>query len=292
MPSSMRGLPPELYRPIVKYVQNNDRRDLFALTRVSRQVQVEAERLIWRTLRADGMGTITALLSCLCAAPRLCFYVFSLYLDYGPLYRPTESSWGPIAQTLHLLTRLQSLTIFLGSDVVSPAAIPCFPSISACPFKLRSFAFLSDLDGQLLSFLIEQPELRRLRMVPISQREVMIPLEQLPSSALQDLMVLELSRVLPSRDLVRWILSRRRITHLSVVSFSVITDSGIDMSHYSSITALEVNRLAIDLSWMDSLPAIFPQLKFLAGVKFSRQQVRNPFSDTFTRNINLTQSYP
>lgn len=143
--STMVDLPPELYRPIVEHVQSM--RDLCALGLVCRDLQYEAERLIYRNIPDYPPKS---LLVTLVSNPRLHPHVWRL--GYFHFQRRRVGKFF-VLNLLRPLCNLVSLTIEHAS--VLEAA-------GACNFRLKSLQLDYPWDRHVANFVESQPDLEEL----------------------------------------------------------------------------------------------------------------------------------
>jgi hypothetical protein len=218
-------LPPELYSSILGQVTS--RRDLCAVTRVSRLLHSESEPLIYRDLDLDHRirsRTKIAICRRLCTSDVLPLYVQSFtwrwrvdshFLAFSLL----------LPRVLSRLTRLRSLSLML------PAATGGVRLFGRYRFKLVILKIIC-LDERLnddclLPFLETQDKLQHLEFGHIAHlNHLILPDRPLPLGFLPNLSVL----CAPYVDSVR-LISGRSITHLS----------GWANSDYSSLKALSLS---------------------------------------------------
>ncbi|KAF8957184.1 hypothetical protein BDZ97DRAFT_118574 [Flammula alnicola] len=168
-------VPPELIRSIVEQVVHAS--DLVVLSRVSRHLQGEAERLLYRSMTSKDGTTSFKFLSSIYKCLRRATSV-RIYHVHGILHKQRRSIWNLIVKCLRTMVNLKELG-FNNWILGTPAAI--FPA--TCPFQLEKFIWTCPLhyshhvslgfydgnygnslyDEQAISFLEGQPRLRHLR---------------------------------------------------------------------------------------------------------------------------------
>jgi hypothetical protein len=183
----MVSLPIEMYRDIISEV--NSLQDLRALARVSRIVQPEAERLIWRSYYSGFIPGIIRFCNALSSAPRFGPYVHEL--DLGP-YIPNDLDSTSDADIVDMLSRALEKTINLRIlDIGLSISAPCTCSslFERSTFQLHTFRpHWLLIDDRMVAFLARQPSIRymhpRIRFDYLSLLEVDIPSGVLPHLAI------------------------------------------------------------------------------------------------------------
>ncbi|KAF8957208.1 hypothetical protein BDZ97DRAFT_119328 [Flammula alnicola] len=154
-------LPPELIRSIVEQVVHAS--DLVVLSRASRLLQEEAERLLYRSMTSEDGTTSFKFLSSIQNCPRRATSVRIYHVHQIP-YIQLGCIWNLISKCLREMVNLKELG-FNNYLLAAPAAI--FPA--TCPFRLEKFIWRrprlapSVYDEQAIAFLEGQPQLRHLR---------------------------------------------------------------------------------------------------------------------------------
>ena len=174
--SVMRILPSEIVRLIVEEVEGN--RSLVALSRASKQLQLEAERLLYQSLtEADGTKSYKCL-STVRKSLRRAAYVRAYHV-HTTVYTQRQSMWNLIKKTLPLMVNLKEL-VFHHTRIVGEPHATIFPAKYTC--HLNKFVWSSqgypyyDPQGpsyisQALKFLEGQTQLRVLHWQPLLQTE-------------------------------------------------------------------------------------------------------------------------
>jgi hypothetical protein len=119
----MVPIPLELYRPIIRQIRG--KRDLCAIARVSRFLQGEAERLIYRQLMATGFNEIVSLCRSVVNTLRVGIYVLEFRIrdditgdvDPATIHRL-------LCMALERMVNLRYLSIYASTDAIIPRHFP------------------------------------------------------------------------------------------------------------------------------------------------------------------------
>jgi hypothetical protein len=247
----MGTLPLELFRPILHQLKPGH---LCGVARVSRQLQIEAESLIYHTLILKDPVTIIAICKRLSLSFRVASYVRAVCIEvprpspYAPLF---TSFLRLLATVLERTTELQCLVLFLQQS---------FPSswiFQRCSFKLRVFRiFLCTPDRLLYRFLETQDRLLRLEVFPPTP---FIHLHAASHDFLPNLSVLEGD----CRDTFA-LLPGRSITHLRIHNeFHIPSMANLAFS-IGPIKFLNIHTTPfIPLHALSELPSLLTELESL-----------------------------
>jgi hypothetical protein len=263
----MNHLPNELYRQSIAF------RDLCSLTRVSRAVQVEAERVIYRRLNAKNLKEVVIISKRIRASPRLATYVetFTVTSWLNPAQADLLQPFYTLLSSLaRIITQLRHLSIFFygktfgdGSD-----ADICSRVFRSSSFKLISFESNVFLNKNLIRVLETQPTVRRLQITPRSEVQRRIPEGALPSHVLPNLNIL--TSYGDEDELGLQLLPGRPMTHAK-----------ISFSHMASLHNLALSKgplrflefrshIMLGVDWAEglrALPALVLELEMLGGIR-------------------------
>jgi hypothetical protein len=263
------AIPLELHRPIVEYMDSL--RDMCAVARVCRSLQLEAERLIYRTLAPLSFVETVALCKRVTLHPRFGSYVLSLCINGTQLEINREAFKRIVSSTLERMPKLQHLTIYVPHDE-NPANASSWLSWSNFNFKLRSFETSLTLDGSLLSFLDDQAELRAIKLWRSEDANMNIP-SQFSASFLPKLAVLECEYIGCDPQFPASIISHRPVTHVATSSLQPLLSPQTPQST-GSIEALKVDHCRHHMPGFDSLPDLLPDLRLFSGIVVDNSPVR------------------
>jgi hypothetical protein len=172
------NLPLELFRGIIQNIQTTN--EFCLLARVCRVFQLEAERIIYRSISPFSNQSTIQLCRLISTTPRLGRYVINFDAHFVPKPRGTfdYACYRLISRALRRMTGLQSLTIMgIGRELP-------FWIFEGCKFNLIAFiAFSFDTEG-LIRFLSTQTKLVHLELG--SMHPVFQP-SPLPSNFLPEL---------------------------------------------------------------------------------------------------------
>jgi hypothetical protein len=207
---SMGLLPVELYRPIVKQVGRKS--DLCSLATVSRTLQFEAERIIWRKVEACKVETASGICKSIGSAARLGPYVIALdmQVEFYARHPDTLAFLASVAKALSRMISLTDLTLLL---FYYDASSFCWPFGNHFTFKLQSLYSSFTLDDFFYPFLETQPQLRtwKLRANGAGIPQTPFPKHILPNLAWLATVDSSFSPHIPSA-----IISERPVTHLCI----------------------------------------------------------------------------
>jgi hypothetical protein len=148
-------LPLEIYGLIVEHTLHNQ--DRVNLTCVSSAIRIEAERILYRTIRFSKHNCdLDALLERLASTPRLALAVQTLHLEFeGQASSCTEMKLAGALRALNCLVHLH----------ITAHGVQIRKLTQGCAFKLRRFEYsdtISRVSISLGDFLIQQPLIQHL----------------------------------------------------------------------------------------------------------------------------------
>jgi hypothetical protein len=154
----MKSIPPELLRPIIEHLEN-DSESLLSVSLASRELQVEGQRILFRTmaLPADKEAHIK-FLTVIISSSLLAQHVkeFRQFDLLHPEHQQ-EPLWELTHRGLKAMVNLKNL---LFRALNGP---PCAQILRGCTFRLEILRWGNHHDAeQLLEFLSSQPNLRML----------------------------------------------------------------------------------------------------------------------------------
>jgi hypothetical protein len=253
-------LPSELYRPIVELA---DREDLFTLLTVSRILQSEVERLLYRDFilcwtRDEVKDACGHLLS----APRLCGLIRSLCIRV----ESNSDCPGDLYDVLASLFEKTTELVYLAFDILSYEETPewdmCGVLFERCAFQLHILRCNFILDAAFESFLAKQRSLIEWDWSPQQPSSHTLSSTALPNLSIFSTYSIE-GTEFPLRDSI---FRGRPITHVSWWRGSIIpSDIGASTAE---IKVLHLGWHVIE-SMKDSLVELFPYLECLSYVHYN-----------------------
>jgi hypothetical protein len=255
------ALPMELYRPIFQEIDSKG--ELCSLSRVSRSMQAEAERLLYHKLELMGNRDIIMICERIRSTPRIRPYVRECQLkahwDRSPCLR---SFYTLVAFALSKLTNLRRLAILDAFGFL----ITFTWILKNCRFKLRKFQSHLKFDRNLLSFLESQVELKDLGVLTIMHTAISVNLSsRFSSQFLPNLVILRCINLSS-------IFSSHIITHLDVHTISEFV-LPLPISFHRIVT-LRLGKIHVEL------PDHTPNLEVLSVRDFHGRVAVSPLQFT------------
>ena len=193
------SLPVELWRPIIAHVPEKD--SLAALAQVSRLFQLEAERILYRSVILTRHDDPVAIALTASRKRALLVEECSLYL---PTVRTPKCSNSAL-QLLNLLARMRNL-----NSLSLRGPLPATPK-TTFPFRLRTFCTTEAISRPLLAFLRTQPDITRLTLLNPALLSTPALAGALPNTH-------ALATLTPAPALA--ILPHRPVTHLHILAWA------------------------------------------------------------------------
>ncbi|KAF8529873.1 hypothetical protein JB92DRAFT_3092835 [Gautieria morchelliformis] len=202
----MPALPLELWRPIIAHVP--EKHVLADLAQVSRFFQLEAERILYRSVILARHDDPLALTLAASRKRALLVEECSLYL---PATRTTKAGTpsAPSAASLHLLNLLARMRNLHSLSLRGP--IPVSHKAVSFPFRLRTFCTTEALSRPLVAFLRAQPSITRLTLLNPTLAATPLLAGALPNAT-------ALATLTPAPALA--ILPHRPVTHLHILAWA------------------------------------------------------------------------
>jgi hypothetical protein len=244
-------LPIELYRSIAREVES--KHDLCSLARASQTLQAEAERYLNRSLSLRRVHDIVVIGRRIFSTPTVAEYVRVPRIR-GHHGRYKDIIWASIHNILRsvlcVLTNLRDLDIIMPAPFRHYAGETYFKLFENCSFRLHRFCANFGIDGRLIEFFENQPEIRDLELVHFQM--------DLPPHILPNVCIL---RTFSITESVARFLSDRHISHLQLHSISANT-----LPHFFADAAKSITALSTGPYMSNHLPSILPHLELLAGM--------------------------
>jgi hypothetical protein len=266
----MRRLPPELYREIIEYLNQDD---ILTLVLVSRTFQAEAERLLFGKIMIDSnpydpaKRDVVKHCTRLIALPRIWPLVRWVYIRRISKGRASLEVVSRVADLLEKLTNVTKL------HVRDPGnAWPlCGKLFRGCSFRLRYLSCHFLLDKDFASFLDSQPSLYEFEWAPLydldsrtSQRY------ELPPSTLPLLAIyLSVGKEIRTDD----ILPGRPIAHFRGYNLGRRATEVLHDLVRSIVPLKSLHIHPMDADFLCLLPVAFPFLEYLGPVNLDEPEV-------------------
>ncbi|KAF9000347.1 hypothetical protein BDZ89DRAFT_699404 [Hymenopellis radicata] len=152
-------IPLELYRPIVECV--SDRRTLLSLALSSQDLNVEAERVLYRTINnVHDVQSYTHILRHLTSCPRVARLVRHIHFILRSYVGDDHEFWQLLPTALRSLPNLKTL-VFRGVGECRAAQLP-----SDCAFQLEYLDWWCP-SSDVSSFLASQRHLKTVSQSPV-----------------------------------------------------------------------------------------------------------------------------
>jgi hypothetical protein len=263
----MGALPIELYRRIVEDIPCED---LHPLVTVSRVLQAEAERILWRQVKLSypTFQTVTSRCRQIIDSPRIWLLVrnFDLaYIDDDYEHGHLAPIFNYLAETLKNLQNLVALMLIL--DMTDGRWCSCGNLFEGCNFQLRVYCSSFTLDRDHAKFIENQPLILDWNWMPSYPSTCQLSVMAMPS-----LKVVTYNN--RESDFYR-IFVGRPIAHINISDVSGPVPPVPPMENLA-LGAAPIRSLFM-WSWNHiarTFCSTFPRLEFLSRVSFYRINVR------------------
>lgn len=178
------SLPTELHEVIFQHLEI---RDLSTLCTVSRRVQIEAERLLYRNLSLPQIKHLKAWCFVVTRRPEIALHIRSLSITMPPIVGFCLSDLPGFTQNLKLCTNLRELEMHGSGDYSFLSSHTFHPwLLEGASFRLTKFVNTYFAASSLLGFLASQPDISILTL-PSPSESITLPNTILPNLRVVDL---------------------------------------------------------------------------------------------------------
>jgi hypothetical protein len=249
---------------------------LASLALVSRNFQVEAERLLYRAIRYISPGFDVSARAPdtenLLNQPRVWEYIRYYKFTMLEYYESTRTVRQSLRLLLPKMTKLTALHIYASQNRSGDLRRwkSCGDLFDGCTFSLRSFSSVFDLDGELALFLGRHPAIRELTWYSNSPAS-----HSLPASMLPNLRSLVFQPDLGPNELLHFIAPGRPITHAS--GLFETRDLRVLAKCSGPLQCLQMREL--NRKQLDEIAQYLPHLEFLTSINLDEEEFQVAYHD-------------